>query len=56
MVDSKPEIVKIEVSDFNTFPLKPVVGDWMSSDLTVSFNFDIFGKYLNESYGEHSID
>ena len=41
---------------FNTFPLKRVIGDRLSSALIFFLNFDIFGKYLNESCSEHSIE
>ena len=42
----------ISMSQINTFPLKSIVGDWLSSafNFFLSFNFDIFEKYLNESY------
>ena len=36
------------------FPLKPIFGDDLSSAFDIFFNFNIFGKYLNESGREHS--
>ena len=57
----------------NTSPLKPVLGDRLSSQPVVNdvkidqtcylsslnnlfFNFDIYGKHLNESCLEHSLE